>query len=326
MTPSGVHFCKVKPFSHLKKTPKGVTTNMSRLVRLSLAQLPTVIAGRSFKEKQTNNRQQIQAMLKTAGARQSDLALFGEYANRHHHMGSSDKREYVADPIPGAFTRMVARAAKKYQMNVAMPMFGIYRGVLSSWVVLFDRAGKMIGCYQKTHPTIWEQSIGIQAGDDLAVYEFDFGKVGIMTCMDIEYPEVAQILMLRGAEILLFPHVQGSWGEVDWEIRYRARAVDTGLYVASACYGYPEGQWMPGMMIGRSGIVGRDGLIIADIGRSIGVLTHEIDLAQKRVTQFFFNEKYDRTLAVTASRRPEIYQDLVDVNYKEKTLQKLALI
>lgn len=297
---------------------------MSRPVRISAAQLPTVIAGRSFKEKQTNNRRHIQAMLKIAGTRQSDLVLFGEYANLCHRMWSSDKREYVPDPIPGEFTRMVARYAKKYQMNVAMPMFGTYRGVLSSWVVLFDRAGKMIGCYQKTHPTQPEQNNGIKAGDDLAVYEFDFGKVGIMTCMDIEYPEVAQILMLRGAEILLFPHVQGSWGEVDWEIRYRARAVDTGLYVASACYGYPEGQWMPGMMIGRSGIVGRDGLISADIGRSIGVLTHDLDLAQKRVTQFFFNEKHDRTLAVTASRRPEIYQDLVNITYKEKTLQKLG--
>lgn len=298
---------------------------MSRPVRLSLAQLPTVIAGRSFKEKQISNRQQIRAMLKTAGERRSDLVLFGEYANLHHHMASSDKREYVADPIPGAFTRMVARYAKKNQMNVAMPMFGIYRGVLSSWVVLLNRAGKMIGCYQKTHPTIYEQSIGIKAGDDLAVYELDFGKVGIMTCMDIEYPEVAQILMLRGAELLLFPHVQGSWGEVDWEIRYRARAVDTGLYVVSACYGYPDGQWMPGMMIGRSSIVGRDGLIVADIGRNIGVLTHDIDLDQKRVTQFFFNEKYDRTLAVTASRRPEIYQDLVDSSYKEEALRKINL-
>lgn len=296
---------------------------MSRFIRLSLAQLSTIIPGRSFSDKQKKNRRHIQAQLKIAGTRQSDLVLFGEYANLYHRTWSSDKREYVPDPIPGDFTRAVARDAKKYQMNVAMPMFGIYQGVLSSWVVLFNRAGKIIGCYQKTHPTQPEQNNGIQAGNDLTVYELDFGKVGIMTCMDIEYPEVAQILMLRGAEILLFPHVQGSWGEVDWEIRYRARAVDTGLYVASACYGYPDGQWMPGMMIGRSSIVGRDGLIIADIGRSIGVLTHDLDLAQKRVTQFFFNEKYDRTLAVTASRRPEIYGDLVESVYKEKVLQKL---
>jgi predicted amidohydrolase len=298
---------------------------MTRLVRISAAQLPAIVEGRSFKEKQARNRRHIQALLQTAGERGSDLVLFGEYANLPHRLWSSHRREYVPEPIPGAFTHAIARGAKKYKMNVALPLFGIYRAVLSSWVVLFGRDGKIAECYQKTHPTQPEQSIGIQAGNDLAVYALDFGKVGFMTCMDIEYPEVAQILMLRGAEILLFPHVQGSWGEVDWELRYRARAVDTGLYVVSACYGYPEGQWMPGMMIGRSGIVGRDGLILADIGRSIGVLTHDLDLAQKRVTQFFFNEKYDRTLAVTASRRPEIYGDLVEAGYKKNALRKIKV-
>ncbi len=295
---------------------------MPQIVRISTVQLATVIEGRSFKDKQAKNRQHIFEMLKIAGERASDLVLFGEYANLSHRMWSSNKKEYVPDPIPGELSRAVARYAKKYKMNVALPLFATFRSVLSSWVVLLNRQGDIIDCYQKTHPTISEQSIGIQAGNDLPVYELDFGKVGIMTCMDIEYPEVAQILMLRGAEILLFPHVQGSWGEVDWEIRYRARAVDTGLYVVSACYGYPEGQWMPGMMIGRSGIIGRDGLILADIGRSIGVLTLDVDLDQKRVTQFFFNEKYDRTLAVTASRRPEIYGDLVEASYKEKALRR----
>lgn len=296
---------------------------MSRIIRVSTVQLATVIADRSFKEKQARNRKHILNMLKTAGERASDLVLFGEYANLHHRTWSSNKKEYVADPIPGELTRAVTRYAKKYKMNVALPLFGTYRGVLSSWVVLLNRDGQMIGCYQKSHPTMPEQSIGIKAGSDLPVYELDFGKVGIMTCMDIEYPEVAQILMLKGAEILLFPHVQSSWGEVDWEIRYRARAVDTGLYVVSACYGYPEGQWMPGMMIGRSSVVGRDGLILADIGRGIGVLTLDVDLDQKRVTQFYFHEKHDRTLAVTASRRPEIYGDIVEASYKKNALRKI---
>lgn len=296
---------------------------MPRSLRVSTVQLATVIAGRSFAEKQANNRKHIQAMLKIAGERASDLVLFGEYANLHHRTWSSNLREYVPEPIPGTFTRMIARYAKKYRMNIVMPMFGEFNGILSSHAVICDRQGRMVGCYQKTHPTMPEQKIGIKAGNDLAVYDLDFGKIGIMTCMDIEYPEVAQILMLKGAELLLFPHVQAGWGEVDWEIRYRARAIDTGLYLVSACYGYPEGQWKPGMMIGRSGVVGPDGLILADKGRGIGVLTHEIDLSQKRVTQFFFEEKYERTLAVIASRRPEIYGELVERTIKEKALQKI---
>src|SRR5574341_2549530 len=105
---------------------------MARIVRLSAAQLATVIEGRSFQEKQANNRRHIQAMLKIAGERASDLVLFGEYANLHHRTWSSNQREYVPDAIPGAFTSIVARYAKKYKMNVALPLFGKYRGILSS--------------------------------------------------------------------------------------------------------------------------------------------------------------------------------------------------
>jgi predicted amidohydrolase len=219
---------------------------------------------------------------------------------------------------------MVARLARRHNMNVAMPMFGTYRGVLSSWVVLFDRSGAICGAYQKAHPTQDEQGIGVKAGDALPVFKLDFGVVGIMTCMDIEYPEVAQVLMLRGADLLLFPHVQASWGESDWEIRYRARAIDTGLYLVSACYGYGEGEWLPGKMIGRTGAVGRDGLIIGDLGRAVDILTVDLDLSCKRLTEFYFSQKYDRTLAVVASRRPELYGDLVDPDFKRTAMKRLV--
>jgi predicted amidohydrolase len=296
---------------------------MKRIIRISAVQLPTVIQGSSFAEKQEKNLTDILKSLELAGKRGSDLVLYGEYANLHHRTWSDDKSEYVADPIPGPFANRIAEYAKRFNMNVAMPMFGVRKGVLSSYVVLVNRTGKITGCYQKTHPTVPEQSIGIKPGNDIAVYKLDCVSVGIMTCMDIEYPEVAQVLMLRGAELLLFPHVQAGWGEMDWEIRYRARAVDTGLPVLSACYGYPEGEWLPGKMIGRTSLVGRDGLILQDLGRSIGLLTYDLDLDEKRITPFFFNEKHDRTLAVTSSRRPELYGELVAEGAKKKALRKL---
>jgi predicted amidohydrolase len=197
-------------------------------------------------------------------------------------------------------------------MNVAMPMFGVWKGELSSFVVIFGRDGRIVDCYQKSHPTEDEQKPGIRAGRDIPVIGLDCARIGFMTCMDIEYPEVAQVLMLKGAEILLFPHVQASWGEVDWEIRYRARAIDTGLPVVSACYGYEEGDWLPGKMMGRSGMIGRDGLIMAEPGRRIDVLTVDLDLTRGRVTQFYFSEQRNRTDAIIASRRPELYTILTD--------------
>jgi predicted amidohydrolase len=295
-----------------------------RHVRITAVQLPTIVQGRSFRAKQRRNRLTIAQMLRRAGERRSDLVLFGEYANLHHRAWSRNKREYVPDPIPGSFTRMVSRLARQYRMNVALPMFGRYGGVLSSWVIILDRRGAIAGAYQKSHPTLGEQQTGITAGNDIPVFTLDFGRVGIMTCMDIEYPEVALVLMLRGAEMLLFPHVQATWGETDWEVRYRARAVDTGLYVVSACYGYDEGEWLPGKMIGRTSVVGRDGLIMGDLGRQIGLLTLDLDLEGKRETEFFFDRKLDRTLAVMASRRPELYGDLIDQGTRQAALRRLG--
>ena len=293
------------------------------MVRVSTVQLDAIVRGTTVREKQRRNRRLIANALEVAGQRKSDLVLFGEYANLHHRAWSNAKKDYVPDPIPGSFTRMVSRLARTFHMNVAMPMLGTWKGVCSNYVVLINRKGEIAGCYQKTHPTEGEQKKGMVPGNDLPVFSLDCCKVGFMTCMDIEYPEVAQVLMLHGAELLLFPHVQAGWSEADWEVRYRARAIDTGLCLVSACYGYQEGEWRPGKMIGRSGVVGRDGLIVADLGRGVGVLTHDIDLGKKRVTQFFFETKNDRSTAVQASRRPELYRDLAADEFRSRALKKI---
>ena len=296
---------------------------MARIVRMSTVQLDAVVPGTTFRERQRRNRRLIAGALKVAGERKSDLVLFGEYANLHHRSCSTVRKEYVPDPIPGPFTRMVSKYARAYRMNVAMPMLGTWNGVRANYVVLINRRGVIIGCYQKSHPTESEQQKGMVPGNELPVFTLDCCRVGIMTCMDIEYPEVAQVLMLHGAEMLLFPHVQTGWSEADWEVRYRARAIDTGLCLISACYGYPEGEWKPGKLIGRSGVVGRDGLVMGDLGRSVGILTHDIDLDDKRVTQFFFETKFDRTAAVLASRRPELYRDLTVDDYRTQALKRI---
>ncbi|MEX2115643.1 MAG: carbon-nitrogen hydrolase family protein [Bacteroidota bacterium] len=295
----------------------------NRIVRLSSGQLPAVLPGASLKERQSENLRAIAGMIQTAGKRGSDFILFGEYANLDHRSVSQDPKDYIADPIPGPFVDKVAALARKQKVNVALPVFGKWKGEISSYVVFLNRKGRLVDCYQKTHPTIAEQRLGITAGNDLKIVELDFGSVGTMTCMDIEYPEVAQVLMVRGAELLLFPHVQAGWGEVDWEIRYRSRSVDTGLPMVSACFGYPEGQWRLGKMIGRSGIIGRDGGILCEAGRGIGVVTADVDLAGKRVTEFYFQFPVDRTRAVQASRRPELYTDLARSGLRDRALKKL---
>jgi predicted amidohydrolase len=296
--------------------PKGIRRR--RIVRFTAAQLPAVAPAGSKLQKEQWALDAVVGMIREAGEKESDVVLFGEYANLFHRSTSAKKEDYRADEIPGPFVHAVAENARKYRVNVAIPLFGRLNGETSSFVVYLDRSGTIAGWYQKTHPTIAERKLGMVPGNELNIVELDFGRIGTMTCMDIEYPEVAQTLMLRGAEVLFFPHVQAGWGEVDWELRYRTRAVDTGLPVVSACYGYPEGEWRPGKMLGRSGVIARDGGILGDLGRSIGTITCEVDLAVGRRTEFYFPAQLERTLAVKASRRPELYVDLTNPGHKKK--------
>ncbi|MEK6754612.1 MAG: hypothetical protein AABZ02_00510, partial [Bacteroidota bacterium] len=66
---------------------------MARHVRVSAIQLPAVVEGKTFAEKQEKNLKAILKMLNVAGKRKSDLVLFGEYANLHHRMWSNDTKE-----------------------------------------------------------------------------------------------------------------------------------------------------------------------------------------------------------------------------------------
>lgn len=284
-------------------------------------QLPAIVKGSSSKEKRIRNLSLIEAQLAAAGKDSSDIVLFGEYANLWHRGTSELKKDYVPEPLEGPSARLASAYARRYGMNVVFPMLTIVDGVPGSTCIIFDRSGTAIGAYRKSHPTIAEQKFGMKPGEKLPVFKLDCAAIGIMICMDIEYPEVAQSLMVKGAELLLFPHVQAGWGDIDWEIRMRARAIDTGLVLVSACYGYEEGEWTPGKMIGRSGIVDRDGTITADLCRRIGSLTTDVDLRQKRVTPFFFEKKYDRTLAVRASRRPELYGALISTAERDAALK-----
>lgn len=296
---------------------------MGEKVRVTTVQMPALLQGRSMAEKKKKNHAFIRQYLEEAGRAASDIVLFGEYANLWHRGTSERKKDYVPETLQAPIVGMVSSYAKRYGMNVIFPMLATMDDVPGNYCLIFDRQGSILGSYRKSHPTVPERELGMVPGDKLSVFTLDCMRIGIMTCMDIEYPEVAMALMLQGAELLAFPHVQGSWGDIEWEIRYRARAIDTGLFLVSSSYGYEEGEWMPGKMTGRSGLVGKDGTILAEMGHRIGTLTMDLDPRHKRITPFFFNQKLDRTPAVCASRRPELYGVLTDIGVRQAAWEQV---
>jgi predicted amidohydrolase len=218
-------------------------------------------------------------MLAEAGKEKADVVLLPECFNMID-FALADWPQHAEAPGGPVETRVRALAAQ-YHMYVVLPLARKVEGAHVNEAIIVDRRGEVVGKYTKTHlaRAIDADIMHAALGDELPVFDLDFGRVGIMICYDNNFPWVAATLAVKGAEIIFYPHLQGGPSELIWEAQTRARAVDHLLYVASCCVGVKHGSfWRPGFLYGRSSIVGPDGLFLCDAGRFEGRTGAEIDL------------------------------------------------
>ncbi len=143
----------------------------------------------------------------------------------------------------------------------------------------------------------------------MAGLKLDFGSIGIMICHDNSFPESARCLTVNGAELIIWPHVMSGWGDVFMDILLRAPAIHNGIHFVPVSYGCEqEMAWQPGVMMGRSSIIGPDATIIADAGRYKGIALATIDLDQPRVAHMWTRQgEYVFRLDMLHDRRPDTY-------------------
>lgn len=85
----------------------------------------------------------------------------------------------------------------------------------------------------KIHITPTEsQTFGTVGGDDLKLIETDFGKVAILICYDIEFPEISRLLVDAGVTLLIVPFCTDT-KEGYLRVRHsaHARAIENQIYV-----------------------------------------------------------------------------------------------
>ena len=87
---------------------------------------------------------------------------------------------------------------------------------------------------EKLHVTPNERrEYGIVPGDEIKVFDTPVGRIGIEVCYDVEFPEIARLQTLAGAELLLVPFSTDE-RKAYTRVRYasQARAVENVVYVA----------------------------------------------------------------------------------------------
>ena len=174
----------------------------------------------------------------------SDFALFPEFFNaplmsEYNHLSEPEAIRGLAQHT-GSLVQKFAELAVSYNINIitgSMPE--VIGERLFNVGYLCKRDGN-VERFEKLHVTPDEAKVwGMQGGNELKVFDTDCGKIGILICYDIEFPELSRLLADEGMDILFVPFLtdtQNGYSRV--RNCAQARAIENECYVAIAgCVG-----------------------------------------------------------------------------------------
>jgi predicted amidohydrolase len=206
----------------------------------------------------------------------ADLVVWPEVTQRDLG-GPGDDLAPDAETLDGPFVEaLVGRAAEHGGVWVA-GMLEAGDGLPFNTLVVVDGSG-VRASYRKLHlydSFGYQESDRVRAGSGEPVLVEVAGlRVGLMTCYDLRFPEIARVLSARGADLLLCPAawVAGPRKVRHWETLVAARAVENVAYVAAV--GQPGPTYS-----GHSCLVDPRGDVVVAAGEGQEVLVGEVSRA-----------------------------------------------
>ena len=171
---------------------------------------------------------------------------------------------------------------------------------------IFDRNGMQIGRHRKTHlfdidvkgGQSFKESDTLTAGNSGTVFDTEFGKMGVMICFDIRFPEFARMMVNDGARMIFVPAAFNmTTGPAHWELSFRARALDNQIYMLGCAPARDEQGFY--VSYSNSIVVSPWGEVLARAGASEEIVYAELE--PERV------ESVRRQLPLMSARRPDMY-------------------
>lgn len=288
---------------------------MSRTIRIAAVQVPNWNDGQTARERYEFNLRQIEQHLRLAGETDCDLTGVGECSNTRN-MSPQHSAEVLPDFPDCREIEMASRLAREYNMNIVFGLAARVDGQKRNIGAVIDRKGELVGAYYKVQLTRNEKLRGIIPGDDFTVFDLDFGRMGVVICHDLSFPESTRVLAVRGAEVIMWPSNWSGWGRDLSNCMIRARAIDSSAYLVFLSTGQNPDKpmnWMTGVQ-GCTCVVSPMGEIIAQMPHRIpGVVTADVDLDIKRVAHSFTHNREDVFIdEMLCERRPDAYAPLCD--------------
>ncbi|EKD23637.1 MAG: hypothetical protein ACD_81C00209G0001 [uncultured bacterium] len=242
----------------------------------------------------------------------ADIALFPELWNIGYGVAPEDEDDLIqwknfATSTDEDYVLSFKKLAIELKMAIVVTYLERDGERLYNTATLIDRFGNSLFSYRKVHTVDDRWEVIFTPGDDYYVASLDTAsgmvRVGVMICYDREFPEVARILMLKGAEIILVPNACEL--EENRIAQFRTRAFENMVGVAMTNYASPR---QNGHSIAFDGMrvkgTKHDPLLV-EAGEEEGICIAKFDLDALR--------KYrECEIWGNAYRKPKTYGPLLD--------------
>lgn len=181
---------------------------------------------------------QVEYFIDSISAYNSDFALLPELFNGplmadYNNLNEAEAMRALAQHTP-EMLETFKRLAISYNVNIitgSLPL--LENDILKNIGYICHRSGH-VDRYEKIHITPDEHKAwGINGGNTLKVYDTDAGKIGVLICYDVEFPELGRLLAEQGMQILFVPFLTDTQNAY---MRVRtcamARAIENECFVA----------------------------------------------------------------------------------------------
>jgi 5-aminopentanamidase len=191
-----------------------------------------LISARPAIANKTKNIQFMESYLKKTKA---DIYIFGEY----FLTGDRCKDEYrdLAEELTGPSIQHLKKIAKNKHCYLVFGMpikDDTIDGLLYNAAVLIHPDGT-VDAYKKwflPNAGPFEEKIFFDQGEELPVFTTSFGKIGLLICYDLNFPELAKALTLQGADLLICISASPSTTRQYFETLLPARALENTVFLA----------------------------------------------------------------------------------------------
>lgn len=237
-------------------------------------------------------------LLRTAGEAGADVAVIPEDCLRLSALIAKRGRTRLCQQaVVEAHERLLDRlgeTCRRFHMAIVGGTMTLRRGHYYNTALMLDPSGKVVASYDKTHLPPGEAR-STTPGRALPVFDTYLGRIGLLICWDVVFPEPFAVLALKGAEIIFEPTF-GHWTE-SHDVTARSRAMDWCVPLVVSMWG------------GCACIIDSGGRFAAKTGRvGDSIALAPLELRGRRRWLFFRDVRRQKPVL----RRPDLYGAIVN--------------